>query len=330
MNSQTMPERVDLHNHLGAAVDPAMMWSIAHTQGIKLPGKNYWAFEKMITIGSADDYQSVAEVDKQLFYWTELIQSSPLAVETSVQSVIGGGYRKCNITVHELRFNPMKRNRGGEQDLDHIIMAALRGMDRAILEYPQVKAGLILMLDRAFSYKLNEIILKKALKYQSRGIVGLDIAGPQVKKFQMKKYVGLFREAKKQGLGVTIHTGEEGNLAEMRQVVKLIKPDRIGHGFLCWQDKKLMKDLVKHNITLELCPTSNLKCGVIKSLAEERTIYQTLHQHKVELTINTDGPEMYRTNLFKELEFLQTNNIFSQTEIDQFMNNARKASFIKQ
>ena len=68
-----MPERVDLHNHLGAAVDPAIMWSIAHTQGIKLPGKNYWDFEKMITIGSADDYQSVAEVDKQLFYWSKNI-----------------------------------------------------------------------------------------------------------------------------------------------------------------------------------------------------------------------------------------------------------------
>lgn len=324
-----MPDRVDLHNHLGAAVDPPIMWSIAHTQGIKLPSKNYWDFEKLITIGGSDDYQSVAEVDKQLFYWTELIQSSPLAVETSVQSVIGGGYRKCNITTHELRFNPMKRNRGGEQDLDHIIMAAIRGMDRAVLEYPQVKAGLILMLDRTFSYQLNEIILHKALKYQNRGIIGLDVAGPQDPKFKMADYVDLFKEAKKQGLGVTIHTGEEGNLEEMRQVVKLIKPDRIGHGFLAWQDSQLMKDLVKNDIVLELCPTSNLKCGVIKSLAEEKKIYQTLHQNGVKLTINTDGPEMYRTNLFKELEFVRTNEIFSQEEIDQFTENAKSASFIK-
>ncbi|MFA6304522.1 MAG: adenosine deaminase [Patescibacteria group bacterium] len=329
MNLKNMPDRVDLHNHLGAAVDPPIMWSIAHTQGIKLPSKNYWDFEKLITIGGSDDYQSVAEVDKQLFYWTELIQSSPLAVETSVQSVIGGGYRKCNITTHELRFNPMKRNRGGEQDLDHIIMAAIRGMDRAVLEYPQVKAGLILMLDRTFSYQLNEIILHKALKYQNRGIIGLDVAGPQDPKFKMADYVDLFKEAKKQGLGVTIHTGEEGNLEEMRQVVKLIKPDRIGHGFLAWQDSQLMKDLVKNDIVLELCPTSNLKCGVIKSLAEEKKIYQTLHQNGVKLTINTDGPEMYRTNLFKELEFVRTNEIFSQEEIDQFTENAKSASFIK-
>ena len=84
-----------------------------------------------------------------LFHWTELIQSSPIAVERSVYEVIGGAYRKNNVTGLELRFNPMKRNRGGEQDLDHIIAAAVRGMDRAILEYPQVRAGLIFCLDRS-------------------------------------------------------------------------------------------------------------------------------------------------------------------------------------
>jgi hypothetical protein len=42
----------------------------------------------------------------------------------------------------------MKRNRGGERDLDHIIMAAVRGLDRASLEYPQVRAGLILMMEQ--------------------------------------------------------------------------------------------------------------------------------------------------------------------------------------
>ena len=50
--------------------------------------------------------------------------SSPLAVERSVYEVVGGAYRKNNVTTIELRFNPMKRNRGGEQDLDHIIAAA--------------------------------------------------------------------------------------------------------------------------------------------------------------------------------------------------------------
>src|SRR5467141_3248021 len=78
-----------------------------------------------------------------------------LAVEVTVHAAIGGAYRSQGITTLELRFNPMKRNRGGERDLDHIILAAIRGLDRASLEYPQVRAGLILMMDGTFSEVQN-------------------------------------------------------------------------------------------------------------------------------------------------------------------------------
>ena len=167
----------ELHTHLGGAVTPAIMWGIAHSQGIRLPSKDYWEFRAMITVSprrgrSFDGYL-------QLFHWTELIQSSPLAVERSVYEVVGGAYRKNNITTMELRFNPMKRNRGGEQDLDHIISAAIRGMDRARLEYP-VTPGLILCLDRAFPYQLNEIIAEKAIAYRERGVVGRRHRRPRV------------------------------------------------------------------------------------------------------------------------------------------------------
>src|SRR5439155_136361 len=123
---------------------------------------DYWEFVDLITVRkqarkSFEDFLA-------LYHWTELIQSSPLAVEQSVYEVIGGAYRKANITTLELRYNPMKRNRGGERDLDHIIMASIRGLDRALLEYP-VKCGLIFCLDRTFNYALNEIILEKAIAY---------------------------------------------------------------------------------------------------------------------------------------------------------------------
>ena len=96
-----------------------------------------------------------------------------------MHGAIGGAYRSQGITTLELRFNPMKRNRGGERDLDHIILAAIRGLDLASLEYPQVRAGLILMMDRTFDRRLNEIIVEKAIRWASRGVVGVDIAGPR-------------------------------------------------------------------------------------------------------------------------------------------------------
>ena len=329
MPKKTETQRAELHTHLGAAVDPPILWSIAHRQGIKLPTKNYWDFEDMITIDPNEKNRNVGELDKNFYHWTELIQSSPEAVEESVKSIIGGGYRKNNLVLQELRFNPMKRNRGGERDLDHIIMSAIWGLDKALLEYPHVKAGIILMMGRTLTYKQNEIILHKAIKYKNEGVIGIDIADPQVKSFSMKEHAGLFQKAKAAGLGLTIHTGEEGDLEEMRYVVREIKPHRIGHGVMAARDPQLMREIVKNKIVLEICPTSNLRNSVVKNVGELKKIIRALKKYKVRFTINTDGPEMYRTNIHKEQEFLIKNKILSPKEVAQCTRWAFEASFIR-
>src|SRR5205809_4170531 len=152
------------------------MWSLAHEQGIARPTRDYWEFDRMVTVSDPRGVPNLDALDR-IYHLTELIQSSPLAVERSVHTAIGGAYRSQRITTLELRFNPMKRNRGGERDLDHIIAAAVRGLDRAALEYPQVRAGLILMMDRTFTGEQNSIIVEKAIHWAPCGIVGFDIAG---------------------------------------------------------------------------------------------------------------------------------------------------------
>src|SRR5512135_3612387 len=168
----------ELHTHLGGSVSSDILWSLAHEQGIALPVKDYWEFDALVTVSDPRGVENLDALDA-IYHWTELIQSSPLAVERSVHAAIGGAYRSQRITTLELRFNPMKRNRGGERDLDHIILAAIRGLDLASLEYPQVRAGLILMMDRTFTPHQNLVIVEKALRYAPRGIVGIDIAGPR-------------------------------------------------------------------------------------------------------------------------------------------------------
>jgi adenosine deaminase len=249
----------ELHTHLGGSVDPAVMWSLAHEQGIALPAKDYWDFTGLITVDPRG-VDGLPELD-QIYKWTELIQSSPLAVERSVHGAIGGAYISQNITTLELRFNPMKRNRGGERDLDHIIMAAVRGVDRAELEYPRVRAGLILMMDRTFSPEQNEIIVEKAIRYSSRGVVGVDIAGPRPNggRYPYRDLAPLVDEARSAGLGVTIHVGEEGGghgVEEIGEVVEALRPARIGHGILAAQDEETMRLLHEAGTVLEICPSS--------------------------------------------------------------------------
>src|SRR5947209_8294149 len=104
----------ELHTHLGGSVASEILWSLAHEQGIALPVKDYWEFERLVTVS---DPRGVPDLDAldQIYHWTELIQSSPRAVEVSVHGAIGGAYRSQGITTLELRFNPMKRNHVGEE-----------------------------------------------------------------------------------------------------------------------------------------------------------------------------------------------------------------------
>jgi adenosine deaminase len=323
----------ELHTHLGGSVASDILWSLAHEQGIALPVKDFWEFDRLVTVSDPQGVQDLNALD-EIYRWTELIQSSPLAVERSVHAAIGGAYRSQGITTLELRFNPMKRNRGGERDLDHIIMAAVRGLDRASLEYPQVRAGLILMMDRTFSELQNEIIVEKAIRYAPRGIVGIDIAGPRPVAegpYPYRDLAPLVEQARSAGLGLTIHVGEEGGdhgIAEIRDVVDSLRPERIGHGILAAQDEALMADLREREITLEVCPTSNLLTKALPDEDAVRDTFRAFSAADVPFTIATDGPEMMRTHLRDEFDLLLRVGALTQEELEEANARGHEASFL--
>lgn len=322
----------DLHIHVGASVAPHIMWSIAHSQGFKLPVKDYFDFVDLITVNprkvkTLDDYLKI------MHEWTERIQSSPQAIERSVYEIIGKEYRGSRVGRIELRFNPMKRNLSGERDLDHIIHAAIRGMDRACLEYA-VDAGLIFCLAREFKYELNEILVQKAIRYRDRGVVGVDLAGPEKRALELgdeaDRYGALFAKAREAGLGVTIHTGETESTgaAGVRSVIEKWKPDRIGHGIRAVYDAEALRVVADAGVTLEICPTSNLATRAVRHLEEFRYVLEALTEHKVPFTINTDGTYLTGTNLKKEYQLLVDSDILSRTDADACNERAYAASFL--
>jgi adenosine deaminase len=327
------PELIDLHIHVGGAVAPYVLWSIAHQQGYKLPVDSYWEFVSLVTaspdkVHSLDDYVAI------LHKYTEKIQSSPAAIERSVYEIIGKEYRGSHVTKIELRFNPMKRNEGGDRDLDHIIHAALRGMDRACLEYG-VQAGLIFCLAREFDHRLNEIIVDKAIKYRKRGVVGIDLAGSEQHALELRpqevvKYADLYARAREEGLKTTVHTGETpGTGAEgVRAVLELLRPERIGHGVRAAYDETAMKMLRDTRTTLEICPSSNLSTRAVSGWDELKHVLRTFVDRGVLFTINTDGPYLLDTDMRRELELLRQHQILSEAEIARCLQNAREASFL--
>ena len=251
------------------------MWTLAHEQGIALPVKDYWEFDGLVTVSDPRGVDELTALD-QIYKWTELIRSSPLAVGRWVHAAIGGASlardhdagaplqpdeaepgRRARPRPHHRRHDPGARPR------EPRVLPGARRADPD--DGPDIHR------------RQNAIIVEKAIRYAPRGIVGIDIAGPRpdgAGPYPYRELLPLIEQAREAGLGMTIHVGEEGGefgIAEIREVVSTLRPDRIGHRILAAQDTKLMDQLREAEIVLEICPTSNLLTKALESEDESGT-----------------------------------------------------------
>lgn len=325
----------ELHAHLTTSIAPHVFWHIAMSEGYKLPKREYREFADYIVLSPERKMPLKQYLDEIYHPILNKLSSGAPALEKGVYEGLSGAYRSNNITVLEIRTNPMKHNREGEVDLDHAIMAMLRGMDRALLEYPKLRAGLIFCLDRQFPYAHNKIIVDKAIKYRRRGVIGIDIANYVYKdhnphNFQLEDYAELMQRARDAGLKITIHAGENTSAEnDMWDVLYHIKPDRIGHGIMAGYDEKLMKELAERGTVLEVCPLSNLMTKAVRDVNELQFILRRFLEHGVKFTINTDWPEtVANAHLTQQMQFLLDNDILTPEEIDKTIEWAFEATFI--
>jgi adenosine deaminase len=188
------------------------------------------------------------------------------------------------------------------------------------------------MMDRTFDRRLNEIIVEKAVGWSSRGIVGVDIAGPRPEgaRYDYTQLAPMVETAREAGLGVTIHVGEEGGdlgREELGEVLEHLRPDRIGHGILAAGNPALERMLREQGTVLEICPTSNL---LTKALPDDDAVRSTMRRFVeagVAFTIATDGPEMMRTHLRDEFELLLRLEALDEDELREANARGHAAAF---
>jgi adenosine deaminase len=145
---------------------------------------------------------------------------------------------------------------------------------------------------------------------------------------QIREHVELARSA---GLGVTIHVGEEGGaygIEETAEVVEVLRPDRIGHGILAAREPELMAALRDADITLEICPTSNLLTKALAGYDDVRDTFRAFVDGGVRFTIATDGPEMMRTHLIDEFEMLLRIGALDEDEARAANERGHDSSFV--
>ncbi len=319
----------ELHAHISSSIAPHVYWHIANSEGYKLPKRDYHEFVKHVVL-SPDRKMSLKEYLDDIYHpILNKLSTGALALEKGVYETFSGAYRSNNITLYELRGNPMKHNREGQVDLDHAIMAMIRGMERALLEYPKLRAGLIFCLDRQFSYEQNQIIVEKAIKYKRRGIIGIDFSNYNKDGFHFKDYKNLVEKARENGLKVTAHSGETDDTNDIWECIESINPDRIGHGVKAVHDKKLMQELASRKITLEVCPLSNLMTKAVKDDTEMAHILKTFFENGVQFSINTDWPETIENgHLRAQYQYVLEKKMLNEDQVRQVVKWGFDATFI--
>ena len=318
----------ELHSHIGSSIPPHVYWHIAKSEGYKLDQKDYLDFVNQIVLSPTRKMSLKKYLDEIYHPILDKLSSGTRALEKAVYETLGGAYRN-GITLYELRGNPMKHNKEGEVDLDSAIMAMLRGMEQALLEYSKLQAGLIFCLDRQFTYEQNKIIVEKAIKYHRRGVIGIDFSNYNSDNFSFKNYIDPVKLARKNGLKITAHTGETDDTNDMWDCIKYIQPDRIGHGIRAAFDKELMKTLAKMGTHLEVCPLSNLMTKAVKDEEELAWVLRTLFDNGVNFSINTDWPETIEgAQLVNQYQYVLDKKIFSVCEIEQLVKWSFEATFI--
>ena len=195
----------------------------------------------------------------------------------------------------EVRFAPMlsvHENLSCRQ----VIEAVRKGMERG-KEVFQVRYGIIVCAMRNHSEEQNLAMLKCAREYLGEGVCALDLAGDE-SAYPTAQYRNIFREAKRLGMPYTIHSGETGNLENVREAWEL-GAARIGHGIALKKDPELMKSYAKAGIGVEMCPTSNFQTKAVKTWLDY-PLRQFLDAG-IKVSVNTDNRTVSGTTMTREL-----------------------------
>lgn len=170
-----------------------------------------------------------------------------------------------------------------------------------------------------------EATLKVALEQQPDGLVSFGLGGPEIG-VGRSQFAPYFSAARAAGLHSVPHAGETTGPETVWESIRELGAERIGHGTNSVGDPALLEYLTTHEITLEVCPTSNIRTRAVPSLAEHPL--SEFVKAGVPVTINSDDPPMFGTTLNNEYAVAAELLGLDQEGIASLARMAVRASFL--
>ena len=281
MNLKNIP-KVELHLHLDGSVrlDTASM----------LTGKNIEEVRSLMI--AKEKCHDLNEYLTKFNLANEIMQSQENL--TRIAKELVEDLKKDNVIYAEVRFAPLLHTKKGLTG-EKVIEAVLLG-----LKDEDLKVNLILCMMRQFSFEDNLKTIELAIKYLDKGVVAIDLAGAEAL-YPTASFEKLFQIAKDKNIPFTIHAGEADGKDSILSAINF-KTKRIGHGVRCIEDNETLNIIKKNNITLEVCPTSNIQTGIFENYYDHPI--KKLYDMNVLVTINVDNMTVSNIDLTQEYEKL--------------------------
>ena len=323
--------KVLLHDHLDGGLRPQTVIDLAkETKYDKLPTTDpeklaEW-FYRGATRGSLPLFLEGFDHTSGVMQTEEALER--VAYETMED------IKKDGVVYLETRFAPVFHTQKG---LHHetIVRSVLKGLERGKRDFG-VDYGLILCAMRNMEPHFSEEIAELAVDFRDRGVVGFDLAGEEGG-YPPKKHVDAFHYIQRENFNITIHAGEAFGKESIWQAIQWCGAHRIGHATRLIEDMKvkdgevlnmgrLAQYVLDKRIPLEMCLTSNVHTGAVKSMKEHP--FGIYYRYKFRVTLNTDDRLMSNITLTDEYQTAADVFDMKLDDLEKLTINAMKSAFM--
>jgi adenosine deaminase len=306
--------KAELHMHLEGSLEPELMFELARRNGVSLPYASVEAVRQAYVFGNLQSFLDIYYAGCRVLLREQDFYDLTWAY---LRRVAAQGVRHA-----EVFFDPQTHTERGLA-----FGAVVTGIRRALLDGQQklgVSTKLIICFLRHLSAEAAMETLRQARPYKDWMVaVGLDSSEVG---YPPERFRAVFDRARDEGLLTVAHAGEEGPPEYIWQALDLLKVSRIDHGVRCIEDPKLVKRLADEQVPLTVCPLSNVKLGVFRSMAQHNL--KKLLDLGLCVSVNSDDPAYVGGYIAANFEAAQTELDLSRDDIHRLARNSFQASFL--
>ena len=291
--------KVELHLHLEGAIPLGALWELVQKYGGDPSVPDIGTLERKFEFR---DFPHFIET----WHWKNRFLRE-YGDFTFIAEAAARDLARQNIRYVEAFFSPPDFARHGleTQGLTEAIRA---GLDRV----PETEIALVADLVRDFGPEKAAITLADIDEVKGLGVIGIGIGGSE-QAIPPELFEGVYESARELGFHTTAHAGEADGAESIWGAIRSLKVERIGHGTRAEEDALLLEYLAEHEISLEMCPISNVRTAVVDSF-KEHPIRRYFEQGII-VTVNTDDPKMFGNSLAEEFLLLEEKLGFSRDDI---------------